>query len=137
MTPPPTPGNPDREHLQILAVFHFVLGGFTALAACFPLIHLGIGLFMLLKPEAFDRSPPPAFLAWLFIILAGGLILAGWFLALLFVLGGISLARRRRLLFCQIVAALACLMIPWGTLLGVFTLVVLSRPSVKPLFQQQ
>ncbi len=136
VTPPPNPGNPDREHLQLLAVFHFVLAGFTALAACLPLIHLGVGLFMLLKPEAFDRSPPPPFLAWFFILFAGAFILAGWFLALLLVLGGLSLLRRRHLLLCQIVAALACLMMPWGTVLGVFTLVVLSRPSVKQLFQQ-
>jgi hypothetical protein len=31
----------DEQHLQLLAIFHYVVGGMTALFACMPLIHLG------------------------------------------------------------------------------------------------
>jgi hypothetical protein len=48
---------------------------------------------------------------------------------------GRSLARRKRYLFCLIVAGTMCVMCnPLGTVLGVFTIVVLLRPSVKELF---
>jgi hypothetical protein len=33
-------------------------------------------------------------------------------------------------------AAIACLFMPLGTILGVFTIIVLIRPNVKALFEQ-
>ena len=36
----------------------------------------------------------------------------------------------------MVIAALECLSVPLGTLLGVFTLVVLSRPSVRDSFDR-
>ena len=36
--------------------------------------------------------------------------------------------------FCVVVAAISCCFTPLGTVLGVFTLIVLFRPSVKALF---
>ena len=44
---------------------------------------------------------------------------------------------QRRYLLCMIVAGLACLFTPIGTILGVFTLVVLLRPQVKAAFAGQ
>lgn len=34
--------NQDEQYLQILSIFHFVVGGLTALFACFPIFHLAI-----------------------------------------------------------------------------------------------
>ncbi len=136
LNPPAAPVNQDEEHLRLLAIFHYVVGGLTALFACFPFIHLGMGVFMLLKPEAFKPKPPPEFVAWILIGVAAAIILTGWVLALFFVLAGRNLSRRRRYLFCQVVAGIGCVFMPFGTVLGVFTLLVLSRPSVKELFQK-
>jgi hypothetical protein len=61
-------------------------------------------------------------------------VLFGWTLAALLVAAGRSIARRKRHLFCLIVAGMACLMMPFGTVLGVFTLITLNRPSVKAKF---
>lgn len=30
----------DLEHLRLLSIFHYVVGGLIALFACFPIIHL-------------------------------------------------------------------------------------------------
>lgn len=134
---PPAPAvNQDEEHLRLLAIFHYVVAALTALFSCFPFIHLGIGVFMLVKPEAFKPKPPPEFLAWILIGVAAAIILTGWVLALFFVLAGRNLSRRRRYLFCQVVAGIGCIFMPFGTVLGVFTLLVLARPSVKELFHQ-
>lgn len=137
MSAPPNPlapVNEDAEHLRLLSLFHYVVGGLTAFFACFPFIHLGAGLLMLLKPEVFKGRPPPEFLAWLLIGVAAAFILAGWTLAGLFMLAGRNLARRKRYGFCQVVAGVGCLFMPFGTVLGVFTLLVLARPSVRQLF---
>lgn len=44
------------------------------------------------------------------------------------------LKRRKRWLLCMVVAAIECLSIPVGTVLGFFTIVVLLRDSVKKMF---
>jgi hypothetical protein len=46
------------------------------------------------------------------------------------------LARKRRK-FYIVIAAICCAVFPLGTPLGVFTILVLSRPEVKAMFQQQ
>lgn len=43
---------------------------------------------------------------------------------------------RKNYVFCQVVAGLSCVDIPYGTALGVTTLVVLGRPSVRDLFER-
>ena len=72
-----------------------------------------------------------------FVAFASLFILAGWTFATCVFLAGRNLARRRRYTFCLVMAAIMCLFMPFGTVLGVFTLVVLMRPSVKPLFDGQ
>ena len=47
MTPPAT----DQEHLRLLSIFHFIVGGLTMAFACLPLIHLGFGLAIVFAPE--------------------------------------------------------------------------------------
>jgi len=40
-------------------------------------------------------------------------------------------------MFCLIVAGIICIFMPLGTILGVFTIIVLVRPSVKAMFEGQ
>ncbi len=46
-----------------------------------------------------------------------------------------ALKRRRHRSLCIVTGALCCLNIPYGTALGVATLMVLSRESVAALFE--
>ncbi len=138
MSPTP-PGNQDEQHLRLLSIFHYIVGGFTALIACFPLIHLGLGLAMLFSPEFFSgkpgEQPPPAIIGGLFICVGGLLFLAWQALAVSTILSGRFLARRKRYWFVFVIACLQCVLFPFGTALGVFTIVTLSRESVKELFK--
>lgn len=128
--------NQDLEHLRLLSIFHYVVAGLAALFACFPLIHLVIGLIMVFVPGKMTShgEPLPAFIGWVFIIFASCFILAGLTLALFMAITGRFLSQRRRHLFCTVVAAVECIFMPFGTALGVFTLIVLMRDSVKELF---
>jgi len=123
----------EEQHLQLLAIFHYIVGGLTALFACFPLIHLTIGLVMVFGGFSGNQAPP-AFVGWLFIILGGGFFLVGQSLAICIIIAGRFLAQRRRYPFVFVVACCECLFMPFGTVLGVFTIVVLSRESVKSAF---
>jgi hypothetical protein len=225
----------DAEHLRLLSIFHYVVGGLSALCACFPFIHLAIGIGIVsgafnelrkgspgydlrlmstvndvngiptegknliivaavnrvLHFRIFDgdgkvvvdtdekrlteqarpiedlrkqleslwpphvlttsergrlitavtsivgqtSSPPPEFIGWFFIVLATTFIIFGWIYAICMLAAGRLLWRRRGYTFCLAMAGLSCANMPLGTCLGVFTLVVLLRPSVKVLFE--
>lgn len=61
-------------------------------------------------------------------------ILCGWTLAGLVIAAGRKLQRRVSRTFCLVVAGVECVMMPLGTVLGVFTIVVLMKDSVQKLF---
>jgi hypothetical protein len=137
--------NSDQEHLRLLTIFHYILAGLSAVMACFPIIHLIMGLMFLNHPEMFNgpanQPPPPPELFRMFgmmmIIIPAAMICLGWIFALCLFLAGKNLSRRKNYTFCMIVAGISCLCIPLGTVLGVFTLVVLLRPTVKTLFEER
>lgn len=135
----PTPSAiQDEQHLRLLSIFYYIVGGLTALIACFPLIHLGLGLAMLFSPEFFSgkpgEQPPPAIVGGLFTCVGSLLFLIGQTLAVSTILSGRFLAQRKRYWFVFVIACIQCASFPFGTVLGVFTIIVLSRESVKELF---
>ncbi len=62
-------------------------------------------------------------------------MIAGWAFATLVIMPDRLLARRKYYTFCFVMAAVECLFMPFGTVLAVFTLVVLLRESVKRMFE--
>lgn len=128
----------DEQHLQILSVFHFVVGGLTALFACFPIFHLVIGLGMLsggFGPPGPGEEFPFRLFGLLFVMVPAIIILLGWVLAGAIIAAGYFLSKRQHYTFCLVVAGVECIFIPFGTVLGVFTIIVLVRPAVKALFE--
>ena len=122
----------------MLSLFHYIVGAMTAMFACFPIIHLVVGLGIVSgrfgEPKQSEGFPDQLF-GWAFVLAAGAAILIGWTLAACTVIAGRSIAQRRRYLFCLVVAGvMAAMCMPFGTVLGVFTIIVLMRPSVKREF---
>jgi hypothetical protein len=128
----------DAQQLKLLSIFHYVAAVLLAVVACVPVIHLFLGILMLTAPASMSGGgqPPPAFMGWMFILFAITFILAGWTIAALMAVAGRCLARRQRRVFCLVVSALECLWTPFGTVLGILTLLVLIRPSVIELFNK-
>ncbi len=124
-----------RDDLRLLSVFHYVLAGLTGLFAVIPVLYMGLGIvFVAGVLDEGQPHPPPAFIGWIFVAIGLFLLLLalGFVVALIF--AGRSLARPRHWLFCMVMAGLSCAWFPFGTALGVFTLVILSKPEVKALF---
>lgn len=128
----------DAEHLQLLSIFHYVVAGLAGLFSFFPLLYTAIGGFFIWAsrhavPKAGDQ-PPPEVVGWVFIFVGLFFFLLGVTMAVCILLTGRSIAGRRRYWFAFVVACIECLFVPFGTALGVFTIIVLSRDTVKSSF---
>ncbi|PKN44066.1 MAG: hypothetical protein CVU63_11355 [Deltaproteobacteria bacterium HGW-Deltaproteobacteria-20] len=134
MMPPPYAPQPNLEHLRLLSIFHYVMGGIVGVFSLFPIIHLGMGIAIVSGALPTAGSGPPAVMGWTFIIIGGTVIFFGETLAICTLLAGRYLSTRQAWLFCVIVAAANCLNMPFGTVLGVFTILMLLKPEVKALF---
>jgi hypothetical protein len=143
MTPPPIIPNAqakkDDEHLRLLSVFHFVFAGLALLGIAFLWLHYFIMSAVFTNPELWKSqgkaTPPPAeflgFLKWVYVVLGVLMVAAG--VANLF--SALFLRRRQHRMFSLIIGGLNCLQIPFGTALGVFTLMVLMRNSVRESYE--
>ncbi len=136
---PPALTEDDASQLRLLSIFHYVVAAITALFSLFPVLHLVMGLAMVtgklpMEADASMETINPQLFGWIFVAFAGVFIACGLALAAFMALAGRCLAQRRRHTLCLVVAAISCMLMPIGTVLGVFSLVVLMRPSVKAAF---
>ena len=132
----------DTSRLKLLGVFHFVFAGLALLGIGFLFLHH----LLMTRMMAVMPSPPPVpngppfdpralldVFRW-FYLAAGVLFLAG---SMLNLLSGIFLLGRRHRTFSLVVAGLDCLQIPFGTLLGIFTLATLLSDSVRQAYEAE
>ena len=127
--------NQDEEHLKILSICYYVWGGLTACFSCFGFLYVIIGIIaMVARTQGHDG--PPAVVGALFTVIGGIVVLLGATVGGLTIWAGRNLAQRKRHTFCFVMACISCLSIPLGTALGVFTIIVLQRPTVKAMFEQ-
>ena len=128
----------DTEQLNLLAIFHYVVAGLAALFSFFPLIYTAVGVILIFAARHGTAKPgeelPPEFLGWIFAVLGSLLFVIATVMAICILVAGRSLALRKSYTFALVIACIECLFVPFGTILGVFTIVTLSRESVRALF---
>ena len=129
--------NQDIEHLRLLSIFHYVAAGLLAVFSMFPIIHLIIGIAMVTGQfeDGGRGDPPPEIFGWIFILIPAMFIVCGLVMACCVAIAGQRLGQYRSYTFCLVIAAIECMFMPIGTILGVFTIIVLVWPTVKELFE--
>jgi hypothetical protein len=132
----PMPSSEDGSQLNALAVCHFVYGGIVALVGLVGLVYVIIGFAVASAIATQGERGASVAVGGIFAVIGVMVMVFVWGKAAAVIYSGLCLQRRRRMTFSFVVAAFCCLGIPIGTALGVFTLVVLSRPSVKALYDQ-
>lgn len=121
------------EQLRILSIGHYVVGGLHALFGCFGLIYLAIGSLVFLSPAAMSsgaNNAPPAFMGIFFAAFGAAFVLFGWTLGFLTILSGRYIAERKNRTFSLVMGAVNCVMVPFGTVIGVFDIVLLTNSEV-------
>lgn len=145
MEPPPLPyfenlRHKDDEHLKLLAVFHFILGGFSLLMIGFVVLHFLLMKQIFMSPDIWKgkggvpHMPPTEFFQifkWFYLAL--GMI--GFLSGVANAVSGFFLLRKKYRTFSLIVGGVNCLHFPFGTVLGIFTLLVLLRESVRQSYE--
>jgi len=144
--PPPgalyyTTVDKDASDLRTLSIFWYIVAGLQALATCLILLYFVVVLgFTLIGGAAGASSNEPGaavpivgvgamFLCFLMIPLAT----VATFAYLNYTVAK-SLVARKNLTLIYVMAGIMCLGLPLGTVLGVFTFITLSRPSIKASF---
>ena len=129
--------NQDLEHLKLLSIFHYIVGGLACFCGLLWILYIVSGIILIIASGSMasdDRMGASI----------GGVvaIVVGVFLFVLFeaygilsIIAGRKYAKHQGYWFCFVLAVFTCLNFPLGTALGVFTIVVLNRPSVKAMFQ--
>lgn len=127
--------NQDVDHLRLLSIFNYVLAGLVLFFSLAPLFYFlfGVAVFSgeLGGPEEAER-----FMGTVVMVFGGAMIVASYAYLTCLVLAARYLGKRKNIGFCMAVAAVSCIFVPFGTVLGVFTLTVLSRDSVKTMFAE-
>jgi hypothetical protein len=135
----PFPGDlspQDRSHLTTLAVCHYVLGGLQAFVGLFFAIYIVLGIAFLSGGFGTPPGNPREIhlIGTIFIVMGCVGLLLGVGVGVLTILAGRCLQTQRKRTFCMVMAGINCMFVPLGTVLGVFTFVVLGRPAVQQAF---
>ena len=129
----------DNEHLRVLSICYYVSAGLNVFLSLFGLLYAFMGMMItaaaIQAPSHSSQDASPEFVAAFFGLFGIGMFSVMVVLAVLKFVAARRLSQRRSRTLCMIVAALTCFGIPVGTVLGVFTFVVLSRPSVEREFE--
>jgi hypothetical protein len=126
----------DRDQLKLLAIFHYIFAALGICGLAFMPVHYTMMQRMLSMEQTNNsaNAPPEAFLdifIWIYVAMAATFLIG---MALNVIAAGFLKARKHRT-FCMVVAGLNVLQVPFGTLLGVFTILVLGRESVRQTFE--
>lgn len=119
----------DIEQLRLLSIFHYVMGGLAIPCSFIPLLDIWMQFSM--AERGWDLQP----IDWLTMIIPATFLLVALLFAGTFFLAGYFLSRHRNRFFCLVVAGIDTIFVPFGTILGVFTIAILMRDSVIALFQ--
>lgn len=127
----------NSENLRTLAILHRVYAGFLAATSCCLIGYLAfiLGMLGLASSSSKTSGPPPAVFG-VFIAGMWGFVFAGLIVVVILNLLCANWIRdRRNWAGVVIVSGINCLNMPVGAALGVFTLIVVNRPTVRPTFE--
>jgi hypothetical protein len=151
MPPIPPPNQADEEHLNLLSVFHFVGAGLAFFGLLFLFGHYQMMHTVFTNTKLWatpipngtpvpPMPPPPpmpmspkeffAIFQWFYLVFGAWFVMSG----VLNFMSGFYLRARKNRLFSLVVAGVNCLHVPLGTVLGVFTIIVLGRESVRRIY---
>ena len=133
--------NKDLDQLRLLSIFHYVLAGLCIFPLLYGVFYMVIGIFagamIASAPNTNDSGPPAVLFGGIFVIIGLFIVIVSLTIGFLIFKSGRNLSKQTGYTFCFVIACISCVFMPFGTILGIFTLIVLSRDTVKAIFNGQ
>ncbi len=150
------------DRLRLLSLGYYISGAIGAAFVSFLLIHfflfLGISFvpasqwntsaptprsaqyasptpFPTASPTSNSAQAPPAIMFRIFAGIIGLIIICGWTLGALTAYAGHCIKKRKHKLFIYVMAGINCIWIPYGTVLGIATILLFQWPEVQAEFK--
>jgi hypothetical protein len=116
-------------------VLYYIWGALSLIGACIGTVYI-IGAGVLAAAPANGDESEQAVLAGVFGVIGIIILVLSLASGALNVMAAIGIGKRKWRVLTYIAAGLACLSIPIGTALGIYTFIALARPGVQALYQQ-
>ena len=129
----------DNEHLNLLSLFHLISGILTLAYSALMAVYFGfISLIINIggKFDAADSEFPFGFMTVFISVMIISLLFA-IVLGIAKIYSSKFLKQRKNRTFCIVISCLECFSVPYGALLGVLSIIVLNRSSVKNIYHDQ
>ena len=128
--------NSNSQNLDLIAIFHYVAAAIIYLKGLIALIFIGIGVIAvtaILNEEGpeLEALVPVGIIFFMFPMM---FLVISAAIGTAVLIAGRRIAKRTHLTYCQIIAGLECLCFPHGTILGVISLIFLTRDDAKKQF---
>ena len=150
------------DRLRVLSIAYYISGAIGAVFVSFLLIHFFVLLGFSFVPASQWDTPaqttrsaqhapasplpmpsptssgaqaPPVIIFRIIAGVIGLIIICGWTLGALTAYAGHCIKKRKHKLFIYIMAGINCIWIPYGTLLGVATILLFQWPEVQAEFK--
>ncbi|WP_298862469.1 hypothetical protein [uncultured Gimesia sp.] len=123
-----------QDNIGLLAMFYKIVGVIMFLFSLFPCIHLIIGIAIMAGGFKSEDVAPPFIFGLVFTIIPLIFISCGVALAISMFMCSRYLEAKSNYRFCQIVSGISCIFMPFGTVLGVLTLIELSKDPIRESF---
>lgn len=131
------PGTEWEEQVRLVSIGYYVMAGLTGLFSLIPGIHITVGTLVLLGKFEMDSSDsdfPSELFGGIFVGVGSLMMLMGFTLTALVAIAGRKLKHFRSRTYCLVIGAVLCAIFPLGTVLGVFTILLLTKPEAKTRF---
>ena len=139
--------------MNFLAIGFYVRGGMMLFFGCFFLLYVAMFTAVSFMPESAwnqqtsrthvlapaakpiptpgvaNSGAPPVAIFRIMAGIMGGVVFLAWVGGVLTLYSGNCIKKRKHRTLVYVMAALNCLFIPYGTLLGVFTFIILGSPE--------
>ncbi len=131
----------DNEHLRLLSFFHYISGAFTIAFSSMFIFHLIFFGYMTSNPELFqnaevDNAIEAINIMRIFVAVFGTFVILGLSYGVCEIVSGVFIKQRKYRLFSMIVAIPRIILIPYGTILSMFTFILLDRDSIKSQYME-
>ncbi len=123
------------EMAQALSIGWYMAGGLTLLCGSLPILHIVMGIAIATGTLRGSQGPEAEPIFGIFLALIGLVfVLVAYAIGASIVYAGHCITKRKHRVFLFVISGIVCMFAPFGTALGVITILALTRTDLSAEF---